>query len=174
MDPCIKSHWQTNIVCFDVQPDTMATCIFLLLLKNQKTNIPVSLQNTWVTLNFGEGTNQLFCTLPFFERSMFIVFSLYFSLYFSLSSATRQLPYVVGSNDDLNFLLLQDVRWRLTVRRNDMDDEEPEDVIYKKTFTSMTIPSKGGKEDYAFTLGYCNIIIAKDGSDWKIPQWCLW
>ena len=104
-----------------------------------------------MTLNFGEGTNQLFCTLPFFERSMFIVFSLYFSLYLSLSSATRQLPYVVGSNDDLNFLLLQDVRWRLTVRRNDMDDEEPEDVIYKKTYTSMTIPSKGGKEDYAFT-----------------------
>ena len=63
----------------------------------------------------------------------------------------RQLPYVVGSNDDLNFLLLQDVRWRLTVRRNDMDDEEPEDVIYKKTYTSMTIPSKGGKEDYAST-----------------------
>ena len=93
----------------------------------------------------------MFCTLPFFERSMFIVFSLYFSLYLSLSSATRQLPYVVGSNDDLNFLLLQDVRWRLTVRRNDMDDEEPEDVIYKKIYTSMTIPSKGGKEDYAST-----------------------
>ena len=61
------------------------------------------------------------------------------------------LPYVVGCDEKLNFLLLQDVRWRLTVRREDMDDEEVEDSIYRQKYQPLLLPTRGGKIDYSST-----------------------
>jgi hypothetical protein len=48
----------------------------------------------------------------------------------SANNRARQIPATIGADTKLNFLLLQDVRWRLTTRRKDMDDEEPDDPLY--------------------------------------------
>ena len=56
----------------------------------------------------------------------------------------RQVPFVVASDDKLRWLLTQDIRWRLKVRVEDMDDEEPDDVIYKRKFDEMNLPECSG------------------------------
>ena len=54
----------------------------------------------------------------------------FFMLVGSANNRARQIPATIGADTKLNFLLLQDVRWRLTTRRKDMDDEEPDDPLY--------------------------------------------
>ena len=54
----------------------------------------------------------------------------------------RQVPYVIGSDDKLNFLLLQDVRWRLTTRVETMDDEDIDDKIYSTIYRNVVVPKE--------------------------------
>jgi hypothetical protein len=90
----------------------------------------------------------------------------------------RQLPYVVGSDKKLNFLLLQDVRWRLTVRIDKMDDEDSDDDIYNAKYQEMKLPIKSGKEGFASTQLWMNCLeaIAEcqiDADFRKFFVWCI-
>ena len=87
----------------------------------------------------------------------FSVFFLFFFLYFFSSRPymsdikfwRRQIPYVVGYDHSLNFLLLQDIRYRLTTRVEGMDDEEPDDSIYNAIYSELKLPLQDG--DYPST-----------------------